>query len=217
VKQKVSKVEKLVEAIIEIEEEKTYSLVEELLNDGYDPKQIIELLRKGVEAIGTKFENKEYFLTELVMAGEMFQNSVKILEPFLKKEQGEKVPSGVVVVGTVKGDVHDIGKNIFVTLLQSAGFEVYDIGVDISPEVFVQWVKEKNADVVGYSGLLTIALEAMKKTTEALKKAGLRDQVKIIIGGMPVDEMWMKEAGADAYTDNAFEGVKIIKNLLKVN
>ena len=216
-KQKVSKVEKLVEAIIEIEEEKTYSLVEELLNDGYDPKQIIELLRKGVEAIGTKFENKEYFLTELVMAGEMFQNSVKILEPFLKKEQGEKVPSGVVVVGTVKGDVHDIGKNIFVTLLQSAGFEVYDIGVDISPEVFVQWVKEKNADVVGYSGLLTIALEAMKKTTEALKKAGLRDQVKIIIGGMPVDEMWMKEAGADAYTDNAFEGVKIIKNLLKVN
>ena len=216
-KQKVSKVEKLVEAIIEIEEEKTYSLVEELLNDGYDPKQIIELLRKGVEAIGTKFENKEYFLTELVMAGEMFQNSVKILEPFLKEEQGEKVPSGVVVVGTVKGDVHDIGKNIFVTLLQSAGFEVYDIGVDISPEVFVQWVKEKNADVVGYSGLLTIALEAMKKTTEALKKAGLRDQVKIIIGGMPVDEMWMKEAGADAYTDNAFEGVKIIKNLLKVN
>ncbi len=216
-KQKVSKVEKLVEAIIEIEEEKTYSLVEELLNDGYDPKQIIELLRKGVEAIGTKFENKEYFLTELVMAGEMFQNSVKILEPFLKKEQGEKVPSGVVVVGTVKGDVHDIGKNIFVTLLQSAGFEVYDIGVDISPEVIVQWVKEKNADVVGYSGLLTIALEAMKKTTEALKKAGLRDQVKIIIGGMPVDEMWMKEAGADAYTDNAFEGVKIIKNLLKVN
>lgn len=213
----MSKVEKLVEAIIEIEEEKTYSLVEELLNDGYDPKQIIELLRKGVEAIGTKFENKEYFLTELVMAGEMFQNSVKILEPFLKKEQGEKVPSGVVVVGTVKGDVHDIGKNIFVTLLQSAGFEVYDIGVDISPEVFVQWVKEKNADVVGYSGLLTIALEAMKKTTEALKKAGLRDQVKIIIGGMPVDEMWMKEAGADAYTDNAFEGVKIIKNLLKVN
>jgi len=213
----MSKVEKLVEAIIEIEEEKTYSLVEELLNDGYDPKQIIELLRKGVEAIGTKFENKEYFLTELVMAGEMFQNSVKILEPFLKEEQGEKVPSGVVVVGTVKGDVHDIGKNIFVTLLQSAGFEVYDIGVDISPEVFVQWVKEKNADVVGYSGLLTIALEAMKKTTEALKKAGLRDQVKIIIGGMPVDEMWMKEAGADAYTDNAFEGVKIIKNLLKVN
>jgi dimethylamine corrinoid protein len=213
----MSKVEKLVEAIIEIEEEKTYSLVEELLNDGYDPKQIIELLRKGVEAIGTKFENKEYFLTELVMAGEMFQNSVKILEPFLKEEQGEKVPSGVVVVGTVKGDVHDIGKNIFVTLLQSAGFEVYDIGVDISPEVFVQWVKEKNADVVGYSGLLTIALEAMKKTTEALKKAGLRDQVKIIIGGMPVDEMWMKKAGADAYTDNAFEGVKIIKNLLKVN
>jgi dimethylamine corrinoid protein len=135
----------------------------------------------------------------------------------LKEEQGEKVPSGVVVVGTVKGDVHDIGKNIFVTLLQSAGFEVYDIGVDISPEVFVQWVKEKNADVVGYSGLLTIALEAMKKTTEALKKAGLRDQVKIIIGGMPVDEMWMKKAGADAYTDNAFEGVKIIKNLLKVN
>lgn len=213
----MSKVEKLVEVIIEIEEEKTYSLVQELLNEGCDPEQIIELLRKGVEGIGTKFENKEYFLTELVMAGEIFQNSVKILEPVLKKEQGEKESLGIVVVGTVKGDIHDIGKNIFITLLQSAGFEVYDIGVDISPEVFVQWVKEKNPDVVGYSGLLTIGLEAMKETTEALKKAGLRDKVKIIIGGMPVDEMWMKEAGADAYTDNAFEGVKIIKNFLKVN
>ena len=207
--------DELFETVVELDEQKAYDLVKQLLEDNSDPKEIIDVLRKAVEVIGEKFNKKEYFLTELVMAGEIFQLSAKILEPALKKDAVKEKSKGVVVVGTVKGDVHDIGKNIFVTLLKSAGFEVYDLGVDIPPQDFINKVKETNADVVGYSGLLTIALKTMKETTEALKSEGLRDKVKIIIGGLPTDEMWMKEAGADAFTDNAFEGVKIVKKWLE--
>ncbi|MHA1757847.1 MAG: cobalamin B12-binding domain-containing protein [Promethearchaeota archaeon] len=208
--------EQLLQIIVDLNEEETYSLVKKLLENGKDPNEIIEILRKGMDIIGEKYNKKEYFLTELVMAGEIFQQSVKILEPALNKEIKGKKPLGTVVVGTVKGDIHDIGKNIFITLLKSAGFKVHDLGVDIPPEEFVKKVKETNADIVGYSGLLTIALEAMKETTEALKREGLREKIKIIIGGLPVDEMWMKEAGADAFTDNAFEGVKIVKSWMGV-
>jgi len=207
--------EELIQAVEEIEEEKSYSLVKALLDEGTNPKEIIDMLRKGVETVGERFNKKEYFLTELVMAGEIFQQSAKILETAMKDEAETSESLGVVIVGTVKGDVHDIGKNIFVTLLQAAGFEVHDLGVDIAVEKFISKVKETKADIVAYSGLLTVALESMKETTEALKSAGLREKVKIIIGGLPVDEMWMKEAGADAYTDNAFKGVKIITNWLR--
>lgn len=205
----------LIQSVVELEEEKSYKLVKKLLEEGTDPKEIIELLRKGVETIGDKFCKKEYFLTELVMAGEIFQQAAKILEPALKADQKSEKALGVVVMGTVKGDVHDIGKNIFVTLLQSAGFDVYDLGTDVPVEKFVEKIKETNANIVGFSGLLTIALDTMKETTEALKIAGLRDKIKIIIGGLPVDEMWMKEVGADAFTDNAFEGVNIVTNWVK--
>ena len=207
--------EELIQAIVELEEEKSYSLVKALLDEGVNPKEIIDMLRKGVEVVGERFNKKEYFLTELVMAGEIFQQSAKILETPMKDETKTTENLGIVVVGTVKGDVHDIGKNIFVTLLQAAGFEVHDLGVDIAVEKFISKVKETKADIVAYSGLLTVALESMKETTEALISAGLREKVKIIIGGLPVDEMWMKEAGADAYTDNAFKGVKIVTNWLR--
>lgn len=211
----MSSKEELIEAIVELEEEKSYSLVRKLLEEGANAKDVIDILRKGVETIGDKFNKKEYFLTELVMAGEIFQQSAKILQPALEKETERGQQGVAVVIGTVQGDVHDIGKNIFVTLLQSAGFEVFDLGVDVPPEVFIEKVKETDARVVAYSGLLTVALEAMQETTEALKTEGLRDKVKIIIGGLPVDEMWMKKAGADAFTDNAFEGVNIITKWVK--
>jgi len=207
--------EDLLQAIAELEEEKSYTLVKKALDEGANPKEIIGILRKGVEIVGERFNKKEYFLTELVMAGEIFQQSAKILEKAMKKETETSESLGVVVIGTVKGDVHDIGKNIFVTLLEATGFEVHDLGVDIAAEKFINKVKETKADIVAYSGLLTVALDSMKETTEALKSAGLREEVKIIIGGLPVDEMWMKEAGADAYTDNAFNGVKIVTNWLK--
>lgn len=211
----MSSKEELIDAVVELEEERSYSLVRKLLEEGTNAKDIIDILRKSVEIIGDKFNKKEYFLTELVMAGEIFQKSAKILQPALEKETESGQQGIAVVVGTVQGDVHDIGKNIFVTLLQSAGFEVFDLGVDVPPEVFIEKVKETNARVVAYSGLLTVALEAMQETTEALKTEGLRDKVKIIIGGLPVDEMWMKKAGADAFTDNAFEGVNIITKWVK--
>ncbi|MEJ2296386.1 MAG: cobalamin-dependent protein [Candidatus Lokiarchaeota archaeon] len=210
----MSSEDKLYNAVVNLEEDKSYDLVKKMVQEKEDPDKIIETLKKGVDEIGDKFSKKEYFLTELVMAGEIFQQSIKILEPLLKSKEKVK-SSGVVIIGTVEGDVHDIGKNIFVTLLKAAGYEVHDLGVDIPPEKFLEKVKEKNADVVAYSGLLTVALESMKKTTELLKANGLRDKVKIIIGGLPVDEMWMKEAGANAYTDNAFEGVKIVDRWLK--
>ena len=207
--------EDLLSAVIELDEDRSYDLVKKMLDKQTDPKEIIEILRRAVEIIGEKFNKKEYFLTELVMAGEIFQQAAKILEPALKKgEEGEK-SRGIVVMGTVQGDVHDIGKNIFVTLLRSAGYEVHDLGVDVLPEKFIEKVKETHANVVGYSGLLTVALDAMKETTQALINEGLRDKVKIIIGGFPVDEMWMKEAMADAFTDYAFEGFKIVNNWLK--
>lgn len=207
--------EELIQAVVELEEQNSYSLVKALLEEGVNPKEIIDILRKGVETVGERFNNKEYFLTELVMAGEIFQQSAKILETAMIDETKMSENLGVVVIGTVKGDVHDIGKNIFVTLLQAAGFEVHDLGVDIAAEKFINKVKETKADIVAYSGLLTVALDSMKETTEALRSAGLRNKVKIIIGGLPVDEMWMKEVGADAYTDNAFNGVKIVTNWIK--
>ena len=210
----MSSEDELFNAVVNLEENNSYDLVKKMVEEKEDPNKIIEILKKGVDEIGDKFSKKEYFLTELVMAGEIFQQSVKILEPLLKSKE-EMKSSGIVVIGTVKGDVHDIGKNIFVTLLKAAGYEVHDLGVDIPPEKFLEKVKEENADIVAYSGLLTVALESMKKTTELLKSNGLRDKVKIIIGGLPVDELWMKEAGADAFTDNAFEGVKIVNEWLK--
>jgi dimethylamine corrinoid protein len=206
--------DELYNAVVNLEEDKSYNLVKKMVENKEDPDKIIEILKKAVDEIGDKFSKKEYFLTELVMAGEIFQQSVKIFDPLLKSK-GKMKSSGTVVIGTVKGDVHDIGKNIFVTLLKAAGYDVYDLGVDIPSEKFLEKVKEVNADVVAYSGLLTVALESMKETTELLKSNGLRDKVKIIIGGLPVDELWMKEAGADAFTDNAFEGVKIVNEWLK--
>ena len=211
----MSNEEALIEAVVEMDENKVYDIVKKMINEGIQPKEIIKMLSKGVEIVGDKFNKKEYFLTELVMAGEIFTQAVKIMEPIIKEKMKEDEKKETVIVGTVKGDVHDIGKNIFVTLLQAAGFNVIDLGVDVPPEKFVEKAKETNAKVVGYSGLLTVALESMKMTTEEFKKVGLRDKIKIIIGGLPVDEYWMKEAGADGFTDNAFEGVNIVKNWLR--
>ncbi len=208
--------DELLEAIIELDEENAYKLVHKLIEEGVNPNDIIEILRKGVEIVGDKFNSKDYFLTELVMAGEIFSQSAEILGPHMKKVTEEN--SGnleTVVVGTVEGDVHDIGKNIFITLLKSAGYNVIDLGVNIPPDKFVEKVKETGAKVIAYSGLLTVALEAMSATTKALEDAGLRQNLKIIIGGLPVDELWMKEAGADAFTDNAFEGVKIVNKWIR--
>ncbi|MEM1586729.1 MAG: cobalamin-dependent protein [Candidatus Bathyarchaeia archaeon] len=205
--------EDLVEAFINLEEEKVLKNVENLVKIGKNPSEIIEACRRAAEVVGERFGRGEYFLSELVYAGEIFNNVMKIVLPLIKREIK---PLGTILLGTVQGDVHDIGKNIFKAFAEAAGFKVIDIGVDTPPEKFVEAVKIYNPDIVGMSGLLTIAYDAMKRTVEALKEAGLRDKVKVIIGGGRVDENIKRYAGADEWADNAIVGVKKCKQMLRL-
>jgi len=176
-------------------------------------KAVTHGMAKGMEIVGEKYENGEYFLAELIMAGETMKEGMKVLEPHLKGGEVKKV--GKVVIGTVKGDLHDIGKNIVVTLLNAAGFEVVDLGVDVSPEKFVEAVKQNNPDIVGISALLTTTMTEMGNVIKALKEAGLRDRVKIIIGGAPITLEYAEKIGADAAARDAVEGVNICKSWVK--
>ncbi|MEM2454667.1 MAG: cobalamin-dependent protein [Candidatus Bathyarchaeia archaeon] len=203
--------EDLIEAFINLEEEKVLKIVGDLIREGKDPAEVLEACRRAAEIVGEKFENGEYFLSELVYAGEIFNSIMKIVLPLIKKEIK---PVGTILIGTVQGDIHDIGKNIFKAFAETAGFKVIDIGVDAPPEKFVEAVKIYNPDIVGMSGLLTIAYDSMKKTIEALREAGLRDKVKIIIGGGRVDENIKKYTGADEWADNAIIGVKKCRQML---
>jgi len=173
-------------------------------------KAVTDGMAKGMEIVGQKYENGEYFLAELIMAGETMKEGMKILEPYLKAGDVEKI--GIVVIGTVRGDLHDIGKNVVVTLLNAAGFDVIDLGVDVPPEKFVEAVKNNNPDIVGMSALLTTTMVEMENVIKALKDAGLRDKVKIIIGGAPITQEYAEKIGADAAARDAVEGVNICKS-----
>jgi methylmalonyl-CoA mutase cobalamin-binding domain/chain len=153
----------------------------------------------------------------LIFAAEIFKQAMEILEPAIEAESGgQRETVGRIVIGTVEGDLHDIGKNIFVALARNAGFAVNDLGIDVPPASFVKHVKQDKADIVGMSGILTMAVSPMAQTVEALTEAGLRDSVKVIIGGLPVDDRWQESVGSDAYTDNAYEGVKICRAFMEV-
>lgn len=162
-----------------------------------------------MEGVGEKYERKEYFLAELIMAGEVAEKGMKVLEPHLKGGGAKMV--GKVIIGTVKGDLHDIGKNIVAMLLSAAGFEIIDLGVDVPPGKFVEAVREYNPDIVGMSALLTTTVAEMENAIKALKEAGLRDRVRVIIGGAPVTREFAEKIGADAAARNAIEGVEICK------
>lgn len=170
---------------------------------------VMKGMSKGMEVVGEKYERNEYFLAELIMAGEVMKEGMKVLEPHLKSSEMKKV--GKVVIGTVRGDLHDIGKNIVVTLLSAAGFDVIDLGVDVPPEKFVEAVKEYKPDILGMSALLTTTMIEMENVIKALKEAGLRDKVKIIIGGAPITKEYADKIGADAAARDAVEGVNICK------
>jgi 5-methyltetrahydrofolate--homocysteine methyltransferase len=173
-------------------------------------KGITEGMAKGMDIVGQKYENNEYFLAELIMAGETMKEGLKVLEPWLKV--GEVRTIGKVVIGTVRGDLHDLGKNIVVTLLRAAGFDVVDLGVDVQPSKFVDAVKKRNPDIVGMSALLTATMMEMENVIKALKEAGLRDKVKIIIGGAPTTQEYAEKIHADAAARHAVEGVNICKS-----
>ena len=170
-------------------------------------QEVVAACQQGMEIVGDCFEKEEYFVGDLIFAGELLTSSINTLKPVLGDAKAES--RGVIVLGTVEGDVHDIGKNIFGSMAEAAGFEVVDVGIDQKPEVFVKAVREHKPNVVGLSGVLTLAIDAMKRTIAELKEAGLADGVKFIIGGNAVNEEACKHVGADAWSKNAAEAVKV--------
>lgn len=201
-------------AVIDLDDDLTVKLVREKLAGNAEPQDVLAALTKGMNEVGRKYTEKEYFLSDLVMAGEVFKQAMVEIQPRLAADDTKKL--GTVVIGTVQGDLHDIGKNIMAALLQNNGFRVIDLGVDVPPAKFVETVVSNNADILAMSGILTLAVDPMRETVGMLKDKGLRDKVKVMIGGLPIDEMWVKEVGADAGTDDAFEGLTIIKNHMGV-
>ncbi len=198
--------------IADVKEQEAYDFVENALKEGVDPMSLMDAAREGMNVVGEKFAEGTYFIPELIYSGDILKNVIKILEPHLAKKEGDRSSLGKVVVGTVAGDIHDIGKNLVVFMLEVAGFEVIDLGVDVSVQKFVETVKETGSTVVGLSGFLTLAFDKMKETVEGFKNANLRDKVKIMIGGGQIDEYIQKFTGADAYGSDAMDAVKLAKN-----
>ncbi|MHA1490725.1 MAG: corrinoid protein [Promethearchaeota archaeon] len=204
--------EQLTELIIELEVDDIEAAVEEALEDGKDPFDILNALTKGMDEVGRRYESKEYYLTELVLAGETMKEAFKILQPALASS--DKSENKVkLIICTVKGDNHDIGKNILGSLLLSSGFELYDLGMDVDAKTIVEKVKETGATIIALSSLLTMTVEQIKKVHEALKEAGIRDKVKLIVGGAPLNMELAKKLGADDFAEDAVDGVRHIKQL----
>ncbi|NLZ38687.1 MAG: cobalamin-binding protein [Firmicutes bacterium] len=188
--------EEIITLMADLEEDKLLQQLKERLDAGEDPKALFDACQEGMAIVGKRFESGEYFLSDLIMSGEVFREVSEVITPYFAENAGGE-PKGKVVIGTIIGDIHDIGKDIVVTLLQSAGYEVIDLGVDVPVERFVEAVKESGASVVGISGLLTVAFPPMKECVDALKAAGL--DVKVMIGGAPVTAEVCEYVGADAF------------------
>lgn len=201
---------KLIKAITDFQEEEALKIAQDLLDKGTEPTEVMEACRKALDEIGKRFEEGVYFLPELMLAGEMMTQITEIIKPKLA-EMPEAERHGKVVIGTVEGDIHDIGKNIVSFMLDVNGFEVHDLGVDVSPKKFVKAIKDFKPQVVALSGFLTLAFDAMKDTVAAIESAGQRDQVKIMIGGGQVNEEIKEYAGADGYGKDAMAGVTFAK------
>ena len=200
--------EKLVDALVNMKEQEALETAKELIESGEDPLEILGSCSKAMEVVGKRFETGEYFLPQLVMAGEMLRQVSEMLKPKLKgASQSEKL--GKVVIGTVKGDLHDIGKDIVVFMLDVNGFDVMDLGIDVPSDKFVDAIKEFQPEVVGLSGFLTLAFDSMKETVDAIRDANLRDKVKIMIGGGQIDDEIRRYTEADAYGLNAMDAVTL--------
>jgi len=204
----------LADALANLDEDEVRKLVREKIDAGAEPMSIIDECRKGMDIVGERYKSKDYFLSELIISGEMFKEAMAVVEPLLKGGR-EADPLSKMVLGTVKGDIHNIGKDIVATLLTAAGFEVYDLGIDVQPSALVEKLVETGAPILGMSGLLTPSFESMKETVKAVEAAGLRDKVRIIIGGGIVTEKVGEYVGADAFTNDGTEGVDICKRFVK--
>jgi 5-methyltetrahydrofolate--homocysteine methyltransferase len=203
--------EDLVSALADLKEKEAIKIVENRLNAGEEPLKILDDATRGLEIVGKRFASGEYFIPDLLYSGEILKGITAMVKPKISKKTEVK-KLGKVVFGTVAGDIHDIGKDIVVFMLDVNGFEVYDLGVDIPAQKFVEKIKETGAGIVGLSGFLTLAFDSMKQTIQAIKDAGLRDEVKIMIGGGQIDEQVRGYAGADAYGKDAIDAVNLAKS-----
>ncbi len=203
---------KLVTELADLHEQEVLAIVKQRLDSNEDPNNILADVRAAMEIVGKRFETKEYFIPDLVYSGEILNSVSELVKPRMKTASKTQ-RAGKVVVGTVAGDIHDIGKNIVTFMLDTNGYEVFDIGVDQPPKAFVDKLKETGAKVVGLSGFLTLAFDSMKETVDAIKAAGLKD-VKIIIGGGQIDDTIRKYTGADAYGPDAVAAVNFAKKYL---
>ncbi len=206
----------LTQAIVEGEPEQAAELAQKALADGFEPITIIdEGLVPGMSIVGEKFECGDYFLPNLIFSANGMQEAMKILEPELRIRQQEIRTAGKVVIGTVRGDIHEIGKSLVATMLSANGFQVFDMGVDVPIDDMIAKVKETGADMVGLSALLTTTMNVQAEVIDALKKAGLRERVKVMVGGAPVTRSWAEEIGADGYAEDAIGAVELAKKLMR--
>ncbi len=201
--------EALVEKIVELKEDAALNLAEDLFEGGTSPVKVMESCRSAMEIVGERFEKGEYFLPELMMAGEILSGISERAKPYLQERVEEEEDKAAVILGTVEGDIHDIGKDIVSFMLDVNGFDVIDLGVDVPAEEFVSAVKENDASIVGMSCLLTVAYDPMKETVAAFEEAGIRDEINIMIGGAATDEKIREYTGADAWGKDATEAVRI--------
>jgi methanogenic corrinoid protein MtbC1 len=202
---------KLAQLLSDLKEPEALAYVDKALGEGTAAEELLEETKEGMNIVGERFSKGEYFIPDLVFSGEILKGVVQKLEPKLKAGAGEAKRLGKVVVGTVAGDIHDIGKDLVVFMLDVNGFEVTDLGIDVPVQKFVDAVKETGSTVVGLSGFLTLAFDSMKETVDAIAKAGLRDKVKIMIGGGQIDDHVKDFTGADAFGKDAMEAVTLAK------
>jgi methanogenic corrinoid protein MtbC1 len=201
---------KLVDVIADMQEDEALALTKQMLASGTDPQVILDECRAAMEIVGSRFETGKYFLPELILAGEILKEISALIKPLMQTGGVEAKKRGKIIVGTVKGDIHDIGKDIVVFMLDVNGYEVYDLGVDVPTETFVEKVKAINPDVVALSGFLTLAFDSMKETVAAIKAAGFSN-VKVMVGGGTVDDHVRVYSGADAYGTDAMVAVSLAK------
>jgi corrinoid protein of di/trimethylamine methyltransferase len=203
------------EALRNYEKEKCKELSKKALDSGIDPLEVVASLRKDLEEMGKKFSEGELFLIDLMGAADAMNGALEVLRPALeKKGEGEK--KGKVVMATVEGDIHDIGKSIVGSMMLSAGFDVVDLGRDVPNERIIKTIKKEKPVLVGVSAMLTTTKEKQKELIELLKKEGLRDKVKVMVGGAPVTEEWKNKIGADGYGEDAIDAVNVAKKLLSI-
>ncbi len=204
--------DEVAQALRDLNEKKVYELVEERINRGVAAVEIVKACNEGMIAVGEKFSTGDYFISQLIFSAEILKQVMKRLEPLLQGTAGGP-SAGKVVIGTVKGDIHDIGKNLVATLLRGAGFEVVDLGVDVPAERFIAALKETGAKILGLSDLLNFTYPEMKHVVERVFEAGLGDKVKIIIGGAPCNEQVRQFTGADYYAVDAVAGVSMCRQI----